>query len=106
MKPFITRILAASFIFTALSASARADLRMIESRQYTIHTYLERALAEDLAKRMDAMFEDYSRRLADFSPDRRTKFEVYVFQKRVDYMKFTNNRIPNTGGVFMPGRQT
>src|SRR3954449_430921 len=88
------------------ATSAAPELRGLESRHYYIHTDLERSLAEDLAKRMDAMFEDYSRRLADFNPDRRTKFEVYLFAKRVDYMKFTNNRIPNTGGVFMPARDT
>src|SRR5436309_10317166 len=86
--------------------SAAPELRGLETRHYSIHTDLERALAEDLAKRMDAMFDDYCRRLQDFNPDRRTKFEVYIFSRRVDYMKFTNNRVPNTGGVFMPGRNT
>jgi hypothetical protein len=46
--------------------SARADLNVLESRHYTIHTDLERTLAEDLARRMDAMFDDYVRRL--FNP--------------------------------------
>src|SRR6185295_13641529 len=59
-----------------------------------------------LARRMDAMFDDYSRRLADFNPDRRAKFEVYLFKKRSDYLTFTKNKVPNTGGVFMPGRDT
>src|SRR5437762_5099352 len=90
-----------------LSLQARgADLRALETRHYTIHTDLDRALAEDLARRMDAMFDDYSRRLADFNPDRRAKFEVYLFARRADYMKFTNGRVPNTGGVFMPARDT
>ena len=39
------------------------------------------------------------RRLADFNPDRKAKFEVYLFAKRNDYIKFTKNRVPNTGGV-------
>jgi hypothetical protein len=82
------------------------QLRVLEVRHYRIHTDLERAFAEDLGKRMDAMFEDYSRRLADFNPDRRTKFEVYLFAKRQDYLDFTRNKVPNTGGVFMPSRNT
>jgi Protein of unknown function (DUF1570) len=88
----------------AAPAPATPELRGLESRHYFIHTDLDRALAEDLARRMDAMFDDYSRRLADFNPDRRAKFEVYLFARRSDYMKFTNGRVPNTGGVFMPAR--
>src|SRR5262245_52158933 len=87
-------------------STGAGELRVLQSRHYVIHTDLERGLAEDLARRMDAMFEDYSRRLADFDPDRRTKFEVYLFQKRADYLTFTKNKVPNTGGVFMPARNT
>ena len=82
------------------------ELRILEVRHYRIHTDLDRAFAEDLGRRMDAMFEDYSRRLADFNPDRRSKFEVYLFASRQDYLNFTNNKVPNTGGVFMPSRNT
>ena len=107
MHRTVGRTLALLFLaLLATRARGAAELRGLESRHYYIHTDLERTLAEDLAKRMDAMFEDYTRRLSDFNPDRRAKFEVYLFAKRVDYMKFTNNRIPNTGGVFMPGRDT
>src|SRR5689334_17505160 len=60
----------------AMPRQARADLRVLQTRHYVMHTDLEGALAEDLARRMDAMFDDYCRRLADFSPDQRTKFEV------------------------------
>jgi hypothetical protein len=88
------------------AAAGGPELRGLETRHYFIHTDLDRALAEDLARRMDAMFEDYSRRLADFNPDRRAKFEVYLFKKRADYLTFTNNKVPNTGGVFMPARDT
>ncbi|MEO6436646.1 MAG: DUF1570 domain-containing protein [Tepidisphaeraceae bacterium] len=114
MRRLIALFLAAFACFAALSAPARAagafespaTLRVLETRHYRIHSDLERAFAEDLGKRMDAMFEDYSRRLADFNPDRRTKFEVYLFAKRQDYLDFTRNKVPNTGGVFMPSRNT
>jgi hypothetical protein len=89
-----------------LPCFARADLRVLQTRHYIIHTDLERAFAQDLGTRMDAMFEDYCRRLADFSPDPTRKFEVYLFQRRQDYLDFTKNRVPNTGGVFMPSRDT
>src|SRR5438876_1849604 len=109
MRRTIVFVITSFLLVAALppgTLSAAPDLRGLESRHYYIHTDLERALAEDLAKRMDAMFDDYSRRLQDFNPDRRSKFEVYLFARRVDYMKFTNNRMPNTGSVFMPARDT
>jgi hypothetical protein len=93
-------------LLAAAPREARADLRVLQTRHFVMHTDLEQPLAEDLARRMDAMFDDYCRRLADFSPDQRTKFEVYLFQKRADYLTFTKNRVPNTGGVFMPSRDT
>ena len=88
------------------AGGVQPELGVLEVRHYRIHTDLDRAFAEDLGRRMDAMFEDYSRRLADFNPDRRSKFEVYLFASRQDYLNFTNNKVPNTGGVFMPSRNT
>lgn len=108
MRRSIALIIAAFVCLCALSAApARAQqLRVLEVRHYRIHTDLERAFAEDLGKRMDAMFDDYSRRLADFNPNRSAKFEVYLFASRQDYLNFTKNKVPNTGGVFMPSRNT
>lgn len=94
----------------AIAASARAadaaELRVMDTRYYRVHTDLERPLAEELGRRMDAMYDDYSRRLADFNPSAEQKFEVYLFKRRDDYLKFTKNKVPNTGGVFMPARNT
>ena len=80
-------------------------LRVLDSKHYRIHTDLEPAFAEELAMRLDAMYEEYARRLSEFraAADGKT-FEVYLFTHRVDYMRLTNHRFPNTGGVFMPGR--
>ena len=88
------------------SAANEPHLSVLEVRHYRIHTDLEKSLAEDLGRRMDAMYEDYSRRLADFNPVHKTKFEVYLFARRDDYLRFTQNKVPNTGGVFMPSRRT
>jgi len=84
-----------------------ANLKKIDTKHYTLHTDVEPALAKDLAIRLDAMYEEYDRRLADFKrggTDERAKFEVYVFNNRDDYMKLTENRLANTGGVFIPHR--
>ncbi|HTL29425.1 MAG TPA: DUF1570 domain-containing protein, partial [Tepidisphaeraceae bacterium] len=54
----------------------------------------------------DLMFDEYARRLVDFSPpgDGAYALQVNLYAKRSDYMTLTNNRFPNTGGVFMPTR--
>ena len=89
-------------------ADARAEMRVLESHHYRIHTDLDAVFASELARRMDAMYDDYTRRLADFNPavNGNGKFEVYLFRQRDDYLKFTRHKVPNTGGVFMPARNT
>jgi hypothetical protein len=81
-----------------------ADLRIVHTKHYTLHTDVERSFADDLATRLDAMYDEYDRRLSEFKNDatEETPFEVYVFNDRDDYTKFTKNRLANSGGVFMP----
>ena len=94
----------------ALLPSARAasnELRVLETNHYRIHTDLDRSLAEDLARRMDAMYEEYARRLANFDVDRSgKKFDVYLFNRREDYLKFTGGRANNTAGITIPELNT
>jgi hypothetical protein len=87
-----------------LAQPALAELRVVETTHYRIHTDLNPRLAEDLAVRMDAMYRQYSVRLADFNPKQAGKFEVYLFAKRQDYSNFTEDKFPNTGGVFIHRR--
>lgn len=59
----------------------------------------------DLARRADAMFEEYSRRLSEFAPaDSSKRYEIRLFDRRADYLKLTGDRFSNTGGIFMSGR--
>ena len=100
----------------ARAQQAQPALRVMETRHYRIHTDLDRKFAEDLGQRMDAMYDDYRRRLQDFvaaaaaaaaeQDAGAVKFEVYLFKKRRDYLEFTKYKVPNTGGVFMPARNT
>jgi hypothetical protein len=86
---------------------AAQTLRVLDSQHYQIHTDLDAKLAEDLARRMDLMYDEYARRLVQFSPpsgDGAKPFQVNLYAKRADYMTLTSNRFPNTGGVFMPAR--
>ena len=55
--------------------------------------------SEDLATRMEAMFQQYSVRFGDFNPRKTDPFEVYLFSKRKDYLTLTDNRASNTGGI-------
>jgi hypothetical protein len=93
---------------TTVRAQAQPVLRVMETRHYRIHTDLDRKFAEELGRRMDAMYDDYSRRLQDFVPAEHhtVKFEVYLFKQRRHYLDFTKHKVPNTGGVFMPARNT
>jgi hypothetical protein len=90
----------------AIASTAAAGQRLIETANYRIHTDLEADLSADLARRMEAMYDQYARRFADFSRGAQSDpMEVYLFARRDDYIRFTNDRFPNTGGVFMPRRK-
>lgn len=108
MRPFFSpRNSLACLVLICLAAplAAAPDLRSVETRHYRIHTDLEQELTEDIATRMDAMYEEYSRRLADFKRENgMPRLEVYLFAKQADYMQFTGDRLRNTGGVYIPRR--
>jgi uncharacterized protein DUF1570 len=101
----------AIFVFTALlcfigaSDSSAQQLRELRTDHYLIHTDLDLPFAEDLARRMDVMYDEYSRRLSDFTPRQNQKlFDVYLYQHRDDYLHYTSNRFVNTGGIFISGK--
>jgi hypothetical protein len=104
MRRLFLATLAAVVVMLSAPRAARADMRVLDSRHYRIHTDLERAFAEDLARRLDAMYDEYVRRLSDFHPNDRLRLEVYIFKKRADYRAFTEDRLPNTGGMFIPSK--
>jgi hypothetical protein len=100
------------FFVLFLVAHARAakdsfepDFPVRQSKYYRIHTDLDRDLADDLSRRMDAMYDEYQRRLSGFRNARSASgMEVYLFQRRADYLRFTGERWRNSGGVYMSGR--
>src|SRR5690348_10786271 len=49
-----------------LPAPTDGNLHVMDTRHYRIHTDLETTFAEELGRRMNAMYDDYSRRLQDF----------------------------------------
>jgi hypothetical protein len=80
-------------------------MRVLTTNHYTIHTDVDPALAQDLAKRMDVMFDEYSRRLVEFHPPQSDRlFDVYIYQHHGEYLHYTQNRFPNTGGVYIANK--
>ncbi len=105
----VRRILAQlSFVVSLLAIASNAIAELGPPRitnHYRIRTDVDPGLAADLGHRMDVMFEEYSRRLVDFSPsDSDRLFNVYVFEHRDEYLDYTHHLFPNTGGIFIAGR--
>ena len=100
----------ALFLTVAPAADARAQpdrARQFETRHYRVWTDVDLELARDLCARMDAMYDEYARRFASLGAGvpQTEKFDVRIFALREDYARFTRDRLPNTGGIFMPGRK-
>src|SRR4051812_2700262 len=73
-------------------ATANPDLAVVRSKYYLIHSDLDDALIYDLGKRMDAMYDEYSRRMSDFDLRvERKPLDVYLFNRKADYASFTQN---------------
>jgi hypothetical protein len=90
---------------TSLAADVPANFSVLRTKYYRIHTDLDRELAEDLARRMDAMYDEYQRRLSAFTREKAgPPLEVYLFRRQQDYLRFTGERWRNSGGVFMASR--
>jgi hypothetical protein len=99
------RILIALFAILSISPRALAGLRTLTTNHYRIQTDIEIPLADDLAKRMDVTYDEYARRLVDFSQMLGGRsFDVFIFQHRSDYMNHTGVKVQNSGGVFIPSR--
>lgn len=98
-------LLCLALCFLAPAPARSADISL-ESRHYSIYSDLDRELTEDLAQRADAMYDEYARRLADFSPPGGApqRFELRLFARRADYMALAGDRFVNSGGIFLPGR--
>jgi len=87
-------------------ASDTPKMWVVLTDHYRIHTDLNNELVDDLSKRMEAMYGEYERRFASFKPDdgQRPRLEAYIFRTQDEYLKFTDPKLKNTGGVYMPRR--
>jgi hypothetical protein len=104
-KTWVRVVMLAAFM-TLLYRTARAqDLRVFETAHYRIHTDLDDDLADDLGRRMDAMYDEYAHRLADFPrPDDSTPLEVYLVHSQEKYLHLAGLALGGTGGSFNASR--
>jgi hypothetical protein len=94
-----------AFLITMTPSAAAEDLRVVTSRHYRIHTDLDRDLIQDLSRRMDAMYDEYARRLADFPlPVDSDLFEAYLVHTEHKYLDIAGIGAKGTAGIFVPGR--
>src|SRR5687768_13152126 len=104
-----SRPLLALYVVVLALASApfagAAGLTTRDTRHYRLHTDLDPDFAADLATRMDAMYDEYARRLSAFQPGNDVpRLEVYLFRTQAEYLRFTGEKLQNTGGVYIPRR--
>ena len=112
MRRFVVRT--TTLIAFALTAVAHADgegpagLRGVPAKHYVIHTDIaDGGLVKELARRMDVMYDQYSRALSVFKPaPDAAPLPVYLFATRKRYMAFTDYAGTNTGGLFVGGRRS
>jgi hypothetical protein len=98
-------LLAIALAWLALPSNARAAERVLDRPHYVIHTDLDPQFAEELADRLEAMYGEYAWRLSAFGiPPSVQRMEVYLFRSQADYLRFTDGKIRNSGGLFLPGR--
>jgi hypothetical protein len=106
-SPLLTRraLLLTLLCLICFPSAARAAVRAESTRHYLIHTDLDESLSADLGRRLDAMYDQYDQRLAVFhSRGAVPRLEAYLFRDQRDYVRFTEGKLQNSGGVFLPGR--
>src|SRR5688500_8068838 len=104
---FILALLVTLFL-ACTPARGQADrARQFETRHYRVWTDLELELAKDLCARMDAMYDEYARRFATIASSIPSdeKHEVRIFARREDYVRYTQDRLPGSGGIFISDRR-
>src|SRR5688500_3442200 len=84
--------LAATIVAPSL---ARGEMRRIDSPRYAVHTDIRTTVAEEFAKRLDNIHDEYARRLAGFGELQREQAEVYLFERQEEFMAFTGGASPN-----------
>jgi hypothetical protein len=104
--PLLLATYAWSLLLLPSFAPARPPiLRVLATAHYRIETDLASELSDDLAQRMDAMYDEYTRRFSQVVQLRPAKpLQVYLFRSRADYLHLVGPRYLNTGGLYVCNR--
>jgi hypothetical protein len=78
------------------------ELRVYETRYYSLHTDLEPDLARQVSLRMTRMAEEYAQRTRDFSGAIRQRMPFYLYTDPADYYA---TGAPRSSGGFFNGRE-
>jgi len=99
----------------AAPAPGKSKAYTFNSRFYKVNTNLtDRALATDIAKHMDAVYAEYSSRMAGFRPNPSAaarpdeRMNLYVMKTQQEYLDLLANfdvNAANSGGVFFRSRK-
>jgi len=89
----------------AVAAGAANDLTRFRSRRYNVVTNLPVDRARPIARHMDQVFDEYTRRLgrAGFRQRAAGRMNLYLLDTQANYVSFLQSRSVNaggTGGVF------
>lgn len=80
-------------------------LRTFSTEHYVIHTDIDEAIAREMARELELCYGEFSRRLGMFEgaarPAADEPFNVYLFSRHADYIRFAGGEFPNTGGLFI-----
>jgi len=99
--------LSASTPRAAHSADGDPPLRVFASRHYHIHTDLPREQVVPYGRHMDAIYQRYQKRFADFDPRDDKPMPLYLFRTRAAYEAFLDAHgidAQNSGGMFFVNR--
>src|SRR5436190_20491182 len=80
------RVSVAILLFGFAQHTAAADLRVYETKYYTIHTDLSEDDARECAIRMTKMAEEYRDRTRDFAGAVRSRLPFYLYRNQIDYL--------------------
>ncbi len=91
-------------ILGAVATGGHGDgLETFKSRHYNVHTNLEPRSARDVAKHMDAVYAEFTRRFKGFNPRNNTRSNLYLFADEEDYLIGLARKginATNSGGMF------
>lgn len=91
--------------------AAKPKLTKFQSRRYVVYTDLPIEQAKPYAAHMDAVYDEYNRRLskAGFRARSNTRFPFYLLKDHKSYVAFLKSigiDGEHSGGMFFPGRST